>query len=84
MSLNSLPLEIGAWSSNQSKPIESRSHLANQEEAMRQKLCQEFLQQGKPIPRPPHWGGYRLRPTRIEFWKVSPLSVSTLSTPCLR
>jgi pyridoxamine 5'-phosphate oxidase len=56
--------QIGAWSSNQSSTIESREALENQELNMIKKFEQEST-----IPRPPHWGGWRLIPKRIEFWK---------------
>lgn len=57
--------QIGAWSSNQSSEISSREDLDAQE-----RLVQErFSDVTKPVPRPPHWGGYRLEPSRIEFWK---------------
>ncbi len=56
---------IGAWASNQSQPIESRSQLETRE--------REFsLQYGDQPPRPPHWGGYRLVPEAIEFWQGRP------------
>lgn len=54
---------IGAWASRQSRPLESRSALAA--------LVKEFEEKYKNsdhIPRPPHWGGYRIKPERIEFW----------------
>jgi pyridoxamine 5'-phosphate oxidase len=56
--------QIGAWSSPQSEVISDRSILENN-------VHQYELQfAGKsPIPRPPHWGGYRLIPTYIEFWQ---------------
>jgi pyridoxamine 5'-phosphate oxidase len=65
--------QIGAWSSNQSRDIESREALAQQEKNTIARF--ESTQsgtgaaEGAKVPRPPHWGGYRLVPTRIEFWK---------------
>lgn len=56
---------IGAWASNQSQVIESRSQLETRE--------REFiLLYGDEPPRPPHWGGYRLVPEAIEFWQGRP------------
>ncbi|CAH2777768.1 MAG: Pyridoxamine 5'-phosphate oxidase (EC [uncultured Paraburkholderia sp.] len=56
---------IGAWASNQSQVIESRSQLETRKREMR-------LQYGEEPPRPPHWGGYRLVPEAIEFWQGRP------------
>jgi pyridoxamine 5'-phosphate oxidase len=58
--------QLGAWASEQSKTITSR-------EMMDRKLA-EFEKQfeGKEIPRPIHWGGYLVKPTRIEFWQGRP------------
>ena len=53
--------QIGAWVSPQSRPIPNREVLEREYEAM--------LKQEKPLKRPPHWGGYRLMPERIEFWQ---------------
>jgi pyridoxamine 5'-phosphate oxidase len=58
--------QIGAVASPQSEVIESREVL---EERFRQ-LENDY--RDKPIERPPHWGGYRLEPDRIEFWKGRP------------
>ncbi|NCG05641.1 MAG: pyridoxamine 5'-phosphate oxidase [Gammaproteobacteria bacterium] len=55
--------QIAAWTSQQSRPIASRSVLEHQ--------YQETLRRfdGSDVPRPPHWGGFRLVPERIEFWQ---------------
>ena len=53
---------IGAWASDQSRPVESREALDASYEAR----AKEF--EGRDIPRPPHWHGYRLVPLEIEFW----------------
>ena len=56
--------QIGAWASEQSAPIENREAL--------EWSVQEIESRFEPavsIPRPPQWGGFRLRPDRIEFWQ---------------
>lgn len=62
---NSRPREskVAAWSSNQSQPIESRAALDQQFQAALERFT------GEEVPRPGHWGGYLIVPTRIEFWK---------------
>ncbi len=60
--------QIGAWSSHQSKPISSRDALDLQELTAQQQFA-HINDSNNPVPKPDHWGGYRLIPTRIEFWK---------------
>jgi pyridoxamine 5'-phosphate oxidase len=62
---NSRPVgsRLGAWASPQSQKISDREVLNN--ELM--KFTEQFDQEN--IPRPAHWGGYRVKPTRIEFWQ---------------
>lgn len=55
--------QLAAWASNQSEVVPDRDVL---EHRMAQ-LEREYL--GKPIPRPPHWGGYRVAPEVFEFWQ---------------
>lgn len=55
--------QLAAWASQQSRPLASREEL----ERRYTKLEQEY--EGRDIPLPPHWGGYRLRPEAIEFWE---------------
>jgi pyridoxamine 5'-phosphate oxidase len=57
---------LGAWASRQSRPLADRATL---ERAVREAAERH----GKgDIPRPPHWSGFRLRPTTIEFWQDRP------------
>lgn len=59
----SRPLEsrIGAWASDQSRPLESR-------EALMARVAKLGLQHGLSPERPPFWGGFRISPVEIEFW----------------
>ena len=54
---------LAAWISHQSQPVDSRTEL---EHRMRS-LDAEYTD--REVPRPPYWGGYRLRPTEWEFWQ---------------
>ncbi len=54
--------QLGAWASDQSQPLSSRETL---EETYRDT---ERRFEGQDVPRPPFWGGFRLVPSRIEFW----------------
>ncbi len=58
--------KIGAWSSPQSRVIQSR-------EALEKNVIKYQLQfNDGNIPKPPHWGGYIVKPTLIEFWQGRP------------
>lgn len=56
---------LGAWASPQSEPIADRASL----EARFAAVTERFRDAGDAIPRPPHWGGYRLVPDMLEFWQ---------------
>jgi pyridoxamine 5'-phosphate oxidase len=55
--------QLGAWASQQSRPLALRDQL----EERHAQLSQRW--EGAEVPRPPHWGGYRLAPREIEFWQ---------------
>lgn len=54
--------QLGAWASDQSAPLNQRATFEQRFEDMKRKF------QDGDVPRPPHWGGYRVIPKRIEFW----------------
>jgi pyridoxamine 5'-phosphate oxidase len=54
---------IGAWASEQSRPVKDRSILEERVRAL------ETEYEGREIPRPSFWGGYRVEPDTIEFWQ---------------
>ncbi|HEX3421941.1 MAG TPA: pyridoxamine 5'-phosphate oxidase [Sphingomicrobium sp.] len=54
--------QLGAWASDQSRPLDSRETFEKRFETMKARF------EGAQVPRPPYWGGYRLKPRQIEFW----------------
>ena len=56
--------QIGAWASVQSAPLATREELEQRFAGASQKWPE-----GTTVPRPPHWGGYRVTPINIEFWQ---------------
>ena len=55
--------QLAAWASQQSRPLRSREEL----DRRYAELEREY--EGRDVPLPPHWGGYRLHPEAIEFWE---------------
>ena len=58
--------QLGAWASHQSAELSSREEL----EARLDEVTGRY--QGREVPRPPHWSGFRVAPTLVEFWKGRP------------
>ncbi|GGH01058.1 pyridoxine/pyridoxamine 5'-phosphate oxidase [Polaribacter pacificus] len=58
--------KLGAWASKQSQVVDSREALDNELASYQKKYNQ------KEIPRPPHWGGFLVKPVSIEFWQGRP------------
>ena len=55
--------QLGAWASNQSRPLDSRETFETRFEEMQARF------EGKDVPRPPRWSGWRVTPSAIEFWQ---------------
>lgn len=64
--------QLGAWASDQSQPIDSRAALLSQAKARAAELGIDDIEAATPvnvaIPRPPHWGGFRIWPHACELW----------------
>ena len=65
---------LGAWASDQSRPLASRAELE------RRLAEYEARYPGEEIPRPPYWGGYRLVPAYFEFWQNMPFRLHDRTT----
>jgi pyridoxamine 5'-phosphate oxidase len=55
--------QLGAWASDQSRPLKSRELFETRYSEMQRRF------EGQDVPRPPHWGGFRLVPDVFEFWQ---------------
>ncbi|HKK38729.1 MAG TPA: pyridoxamine 5'-phosphate oxidase [Cryomorphaceae bacterium] len=55
--------QIGAWASDQSSQLENRQELLDKLDSLKEKF------EGLEVPRPDHWGGYLIKPERVEFWQ---------------
>jgi pyridoxamine 5'-phosphate oxidase len=56
--------QVGAWASMQSRPLASRETLVD-------RVAEEEARfAGRDVPRPPFWGGFRIAPDRLEFWRA--------------
>ena len=58
--------QLGAWASDQSRPLDSRATFEQRFDEMKRRF------DGRDVPRPAHWGGYRVIPARMEFWSDRP------------
>ncbi len=54
--------QLGAWASDQSRPLDRRETFENRYREMETRF------EGRDVPRPPRWSGWRVMPERIEFW----------------
>ena len=58
---------IGAWASDQSRPLKNREDLEKKILTYKSKYPDE-----NNVPRPPYWGGYLIKPKKFEFWQDMP------------
>jgi pyridoxamine 5'-phosphate oxidase len=62
--------QLGAWASDQSRPVDSRAALAAAYAAVEDRFGRD--DDGAEVPVPPHWGGYLVVPEVVEFWQGRP------------
>ena len=55
--------QLGAWASDQSRPLPARAAFLERFDTVQARF------EGGPVPRPPHWSGFRVIPQRVEFWQ---------------
>jgi pyridoxamine 5'-phosphate oxidase len=67
-----LDSRIGAWASAQSEPVASRAELEAQYARQVARFGVREGDASAAVPRPPHWGGYRIRAERVELWHSRP------------
>lgn len=60
--------QVGAWVSQQSQPVGGRAALDQNAEA----AAAQYADASVPVPKPPHWGGFLIRPLSMEFWQGRP------------
>ena len=58
--------QLNAWASDQSRPVAGLAAMRDRQQAAHDRFA------GQPVPRPPHWGGYRVALERLEFWQGDP------------
>jgi pyridoxamine 5'-phosphate oxidase len=67
-----LASRVGAWASRQSEPLESRAALAQEVARFERQFGVDPIAGSGQVPRPPHWGGFRLWIDRLELWVEGP------------
>jgi pyridoxamine 5'-phosphate oxidase len=67
-----LASRVGAWASRQSQPLASRGALASQVDKFEKQFGVDLVSRSGHVPRPPHWGGFRLWIDTLELWVEGP------------